>query len=78
MKPNEIDYLKQLNESFSSGTITQVLLDGDLQRSTFVGVLKHLLETTLGEKKLLQDENSKLFKACKESGLDLNQILFGG
>lgn len=80
MKQDEIAYIRHLSEKYpaANGTIMSVLLDGDLQRSTFVGTLRHLLERTIEEKMALMEENKKLLNACKAANMNLNEILFGG
>ena len=69
MNTQQIDFIKQLDPDSQSGTIQSVLLRGDLNMCNYTKTLEHLLQTTIGERTMLIEENKKLSKILKEHNL---------
>ena len=69
MNQIQIDFIKQLDPESQSGTIQSILLRDDLNMCNYTKTLEHLLQTTIGERKMLIEENMKLSKIRKAHGL---------
>ena len=69
MNAQQIDFIKQLDPESQSGTIQSVLLRNDLNMCNYTKTLEHLLQTTIGERKMLIEENMKLSKILKDRNL---------
>jgi len=65
----QIDFIKQLDPESQSGTIQSILLRYDLNMCNYTKTLEHLLQATIGERKMLIEENMKLSKILKEHNL---------
>ena len=69
MNAQQIDFIKQLDPESQSGTIQSVLLRNDLNMCNYTKTLEHLLQVTIGERKMLIEENMKLSKILKDRNL---------
>lgn len=69
MNQVQIDFIKQLDPDSQSGTIQSVLLRNDLNMCNYTKTLEFLLQTTIGERKMLMEENMKLSKILKDRNL---------
>lgn len=69
MNQIQIDFIKQLDPDSQSGTIQSILLRDDLNMCNYTKTLEFLLQTTIGERKMLIEENMKLSKILKAYGL---------
>jgi len=69
LNAQQIDFIKQLDPESQSGTIQSVLLRNDLNMCNYTKTLEHLLQTTIGERKMLIEENMKLSKILKDRNL---------
>ena len=78
MNQIQIDFIKQLDPESQSGTIQSILLRDDLNMCNYTKTLEFLLQTTIGERKMLIEENMKLSKILKENNLYTNQTVIGG
>ena len=69
MNAQQIDFIKQLDPGSQSGTIQSILLRDDLNMCNYTKTLEFLLQTTIGERKMLIEENMKLSKILKDRNL---------
>ena len=69
MNQIQIDFIKQLDPESQSGTIQSILLRDDLNMCNYTKTLEHLLQTTIGERKMLIEENMKLSKILEDRNL---------
>lgn len=69
MNQIQIDFIKQLDPESQSGTIQSILLRDDLNMCNYTKTLEHLLQATIGERKMLIEENMKLSKILKDRNL---------
>ena len=69
MNTQQIDFIKQLDSESQSGTIQSILLRDDLNMCNYTKTLEFLLQVTIGERKMLSEENMKLSKILKEHNL---------
>lgn len=69
MNTQQIDFIKQLDPDSQSGTIQSILLRDDLNMCNYTKTLEFLLQTTIGERKMLIEENMKLSKILKDRNL---------
>jgi len=69
LNAQQIDFIKQLDPESQSGTIQSILLRKDLNMCNYTKTLEHLLQTTIGERKILIEENMKLSKILKDKNL---------
>ena len=69
MNQIQIDFIKQLDPESQSGTIQSILLRDDLNICNYTKTLEHLLQVTIGERKMLIEENMKLSKILKDRNL---------
>ena len=69
MNQIQIDFIKQLDPESQSGTIQSILLRDDLNMCNYTKTLEYLLQVTIGERKMLIEENMKLSKILKEHDL---------
>lgn len=69
MNAQQIDFIKQLDPDFQSGTIQSILLRDDLNMCNYTKTLEFLLQVTIGERKMLIEENMKLSKILKDRNL---------
>ena len=69
MNAQQIDFIKQLDPESQSGTIQSILLRDDLNMCNYTKTLEFLLQTTIGERKMLIEENMKLSKILKDRNL---------
>jgi len=69
MNQIQIDFIKQLDPESQSGTIQSILLRDDLNMCNYTKTLEFLLQTTIGERKMLIEENMKLSKILKDRNL---------
>ena len=69
MNAQQIDFIKQLDPDSQSGTIQSILLRDDLNMCNYTKTLEFLLQTTIGERKMLIEENMKLSKILKDRNL---------
>jgi hypothetical protein len=65
----QIDFIKELDPESQSGTIQSILLRDDLNMCNYTKTLEHLLQVTIGERKMLIEENMKLSKILKDRNL---------
>lgn len=65
----QIDFIKSLDKGGLNGTIQSVLLRNDLNICRYEKTLEFLLQTTIGERTMLIEENKKLSKILKEHNL---------
>lgn len=65
----QIDFIRQLDPESQSGTIQSILLRDDLNMCNYTKTLEFLLQVTIGERKMLIEENMKLSKILKEHNL---------
>ena len=69
MNSAQIDFIKSLDKGGLNGTIQSVLLRNDLNICRYEKTLEFLLQTTIGERTMLIEENKKLSKILKEHNL---------
>ena len=69
MNQIQIDFIKQLDPDSQSGTIQSILLRDDLNMCNYTKTLEFLLQVTIGERKMLIEENMKLSKILKDRNL---------
>lgn len=69
MNGQQIDFIKSLDKVRLNGTIQSILLRDDLNMCNYTKTLEHLLQTTIGERTMLIEENKKLSKILKEHNL---------
>ena len=69
MNQIQVDFIKQLDPESQSGTIQSILLRDDLNMCNYTKTLEFLLQTTIGERKMLIEENMKLSKILKDRNL---------
>ena len=69
MNTQQIYFIKQLDPDSQSGTIQSILLRNDLNMCNYTKTLEHLLQVTIGERKMLIEENMKLSKILKDKNL---------
>ena len=69
MNQIQVDFIKQLDPESQSGTIQSILLRNDLNMCNYTKTLEFLLQTTIGERKMLIEENMKLSKILKDRNL---------
>ncbi len=69
MNQLQIDFIKSLDKDGVNGTVTSVLLRNDLNICRYEKTLEFLLQTTIGERTMLIEENKKLSKILKEHNL---------
>lgn len=69
MNSTQIAFIQSLDPKNESGTIQSVLLRNDLNICRYEKTLEFLLQTTIGERTMLIDENKKLSKILKEHNL---------
>lgn len=69
MNTSQIDFIRQLDPDSQSGTIQSILLRNDLNMCNYTKTLEHLLQVTIGERKMLIEENMKLSKILKDRNL---------
>lgn len=69
MNTQQIDFIKQLDPESQSGTIQSILLRDDLNMCNYTKTLEYLLQVTIGERKMLIEENMKLSKILKDRNL---------
>ena len=69
MNQIQIDFIRQLDPESQSGTIQSILLRDDLNMCNYTKTLEFLLQTTIGERKMLIEENMKLSKILKDRNL---------
>jgi len=66
MKPEQIAYIKALDDIYESGTLKTVLFRNDLNTTPFEATLKFLIEMTLKEKQSYAEENARMASALKK------------
>jgi len=69
LNTQQIDFIKQLDPHSQSGTIQSILLRDDLNMCNYTKTLEFLLQVTIGERKMLIEENMKLSKILKDRNL---------
>lgn len=69
MNQIQIDFIKQFDPDSQSGTIQSILLRDDLNMCNYTKTLEFLLQVTIGERKMLIEENMKLSKILKDRNL---------
>ena len=69
LNAQQIHFIKQLDPDSQSGTIQSILLRDDLNMCNYTKTLEHLLQVTIGERKMLIEENMKLSKILKDRNL---------
>ena len=69
MNTQQVDFIKQLDPGSKSGTIQSIILRDDLNMCNYTKTLEFLLQTTIGERKMLIEENMKLSKIPKDRNL---------
>ena len=69
MNQIQIDFIKELDPESQSGTIQSILLRDDLNMCNYTKTLEFLLQVTIGERKMLIEENMKLSKILKDRNL---------
>lgn len=69
MNQIQIDFIKQLDPESQSGTIQSILLRDDLNMCNYTKTLEFLLQVTIGERKMLIEENKKLSQILKDRNL---------
>ena len=69
MNQIQVDFIRQLDPESQSGTIQSILLRNDLNMCNYTKTLEHLLQATIGERKMLIEENMKLSKILKDRNL---------
>jgi len=69
MNQIQIDFIKQLDPEGLNGTVTSIMLRNDLNMCNYTKTLEFLLQTTIGERTMLIEENKKLSKILKEHNL---------
>lgn len=69
MNTQQIDFIKSLDKDGLNGTVASVLLRNDLNMCDYTKTLEFLLQTTIGERTMLIEENKKLSKILKEHNL---------
>lgn len=69
MNTQQINFIKQLDPESQSGTIQSILLRNDLNMCNYTKTLEHLLQVTIGERRIVIEENMKLSKILKDKNL---------
>ena len=69
MNQIQIDFIKQLDPEGMNGTVASIMLRNDLNMCNYTKTLEFLLQTTIGERKMLIEENMKLSKILKDRNL---------
>lgn len=69
MNQIQIDFIKQLDPEGLNGTVASIMLRNDLNMCNYTKTLEHLLQVTIGERKMLIEENMKLSKILKDRNL---------
>ena len=69
MNTQQTDFIRQLDPDSQSGTIQSILLRDDLNMCNYTKTLEFLLQVTIGERKMLIEENMKLSKILKDRNL---------
>jgi hypothetical protein len=69
MNQIQIDFVKQLDPEGLNGSVASVLLRNDLNMCNYTKTLEFLLQVTIGERKMLIEENMKLSKILKDRNL---------
>ena len=69
LNAQQIDFIKQLDPEGLNGTVASVLLRDDLNMCNYTKTLEFLLQTTIGERRMLIEENMKLSKILKDKNL---------
>lgn len=76
MNANQIAWLKELVGEDQDGSLMSVLLRDDLQRCTFEGTARFLIETLYNEKKQLVQENKRYADVLKKHNLYTPENIF--
>ena len=69
MNQMQIDFIKSLDKGGLNGSVQSILLRHDLNICRYEKTLEHLLQTTIGERTMLIEENKKLSRILKEHNL---------
>ena len=69
MNQIQVDFIKELDPEGMNGTVASVLLRNDLNMCNYTKTLEFLLQVTIGERKMLIEENMKLSKILKDRNL---------
>ena len=69
MNQIQVDFIKQLDPEGMNGTVASVMLRDDLNMCNYTKTLEFLLQVTIGERKMLIEENMKLSKILKDRNL---------
>ena len=69
MNQIQIDFIKQLDPEGLNGTVASVLLRNDLNMCNYTKTLEFLLQTTIGERKMLIEENMRSLVRFSKTGI---------